>query len=80
MIIVNNTRPDEKEKKLIEIYKDIINYWNLFGSDGFSGRVSLKYMPYDKGLFELPYWLLYKINYILDLINKCIIEKQEKDK
>lgn len=80
MMIVNNTRPDKKEKELIAIYRDVSNYWSLFGSDGFSGQISLKYMPLSKGYLETPYWLIYKLNFILSLVNKCVIEKQEKNR
>ncbi len=80
MIIVNNTRPSEDEKELMNIYNDIYQYWNLFGSDGFSGNISLKYMPLNKGYFETPYWLINKINYILNIINKCVQEKEKLNK
>lgn len=80
MVIVNNTRPDEQDLELMSIYRDIENYWNLFDSNGFSSKVSLKYLPLNRGYFETPYWLIYKINYILDLINKCVSERDKLKK
>lgn len=49
-----------------------------FGVDGMNGIYHLKFLPFSKGIDEHPYWLINKIEFLLNLINKIRNEKAGK--
>lgn len=71
-----NTRVDEK---LEYIYYDIMKYYSLFEFDGMNGLLKLKFLPNNiNSPFELPYWQKIKIDFIKEIINNILIEKEKR--
>jgi hypothetical protein len=48
-----------------------------FRFDGMSGIYELRFLPFSKGIDEHPYWLIEKINFILNMINRVKSEKRK---
>lgn len=77
MMFDNNVRTEDKD--LLSFINDVRLYWHLFGGNGFSVGVAIKKLPYSKSYFEHPYWVISKMNYILDMINKVLNEKHDRE-
>ncbi|WP_169305376.1 hypothetical protein [Sebaldella termitidis] len=51
-----------------------------FRFDGMSGRYILTFLPFSKSYDEHPYWLIEKLEFIEEVINKAIYEKNNRKK
>lgn len=74
-MFVNGTKTPHIHYQVLII--DISNYMRYFRFDGMSGIYELRFLPFSKGIDEHPYWLIEKINFILNMINKIKSEKRK---
>lgn len=75
-MFINGTKTPHKHYQIL--ITDISNYMKYYGFDGMSGMYELRYLPFAKGIDEHPYWLMEKIQFILNLVNKIKAEKRKK--
>ena len=68
------------DRSLQEVILDINNYLRYFRFDAMSGRYTLTFLPFSKSYDEHPYWLMEKLEFIGEIINKAIYEKNNRKK
>ncbi|WP_288891566.1 hypothetical protein [uncultured Sneathia sp.] len=51
-----------------------------FRFDGFNGSCNLQFLPLSRSYDEHPYWLIMKMEIILETINKVNMEENKNDK
>lgn len=63
--------------KYIPFINDIHRYFRYYGGDSFNGRVFIRFLPYSKGYDEHPYWLIKKLETILEIVNRVNDEENK---
>jgi len=67
--------------KIYDLYiEDISRYMRYFRFDGFNGSCNLQFLPLSRSYDEHPYWLIMKLEIILEIINKVNMEENKKEK
>ena len=78
MILKGHKTPDERLNRIISDISRYMNYLGMISLGMAGGQYEIKFLPYSKSYDEHPFWLINKLEYIKNMLNKGLPEIKKK--